>query len=203
MPSIYERIAGSNQYQITDRRLKLISWSVVTLSAISTGYVNGFSHRAQVGYWGAAGLAILTFLIVEGGLFTIEEGLREVFKGVTQRLLAWLCKWIIKGTMVMNAAYLCAIIAAVDPPPWLLEWNHWAFAVHFGVGLVLIAMIRDADPVIAARMLRLRSEMAQEDHIITRMAAAVGSPIALLGAKMRGFFDGLGLGWRLFRNKEG
>lgn len=201
--SSYEKLAGSKTYKNVDLRLKLISWSVITLSALATACVNGWSHRDVIGVPGAICLAILVFVIVEAALLTVEEGLRTTFKGGSQRLLAWLGKWLIKLTMISNAAYLCTMITGTTPPELLLFWNRWSFAVHFGIGLVLIPMIRDADPVIAARMLRLKAETAQEDQIINRMAAAVGSPFALIGARMRGFLDGLVLGFKLLGNREG
>lgn len=203
MPFSYKSLAQSENYKNIDWRLKIITWSVATISAISTAYSNGFSHRATIGTIGAIALAALTLLIVEFSLYTLEEGLRSTFKGGTQRSLAWLGKWTIKATMIGNAAYLCSIIAGVSPSPILLAWNRWSFAVHFAVGLLLIPMIRDADPVIANQMLRLRAETAQEDQIIARMAAAVGSPGALFGARVRGILDGMTLGWRLARNRQG
>lgn len=203
MPNIYERLANSEHYKSTDFRLKAIAWSVALISGLSTAYANGFSHRSNVGTGGAILLALLTLAIVEGSLFTLEDGLRSTFKGGTQRALATLGKWLIKGTMCGNAAYLACVIGGVIPPPALLTWNRWSFAVHFAVGLILIPAIRDADPVVANRMLTLRAESSQEDHIVTRLSAAVASPFALLGARVRGALDGLALGWKLARNRQG
>jgi hypothetical protein len=176
---------------------------VATISAISTAYANGFSHRSHLGLWWSIILAALTLLIVEFSLYTLEEGLRSTFKGGTQRALAWFGKWAIKLTMIGNACYLCCMIAGLTPPPELLFWNRWSFAVHFAIGLVLIPMIRDADPVIAARMLQLRAETAQEDQILSRLAFALASPFALFGARLRGLFDGISLAFRLALNRQG
>jgi len=149
--SAYEALAASEHYRSVDWRLKFISWSVATISAISTAYANGFSHRSHLGFWPSLLLAGLTLIIVEFSLYTLEEGLRSTFKGGMQRALAWSGKWIIKLTMVGNAAYLCCVIGGVTPLAKLLFWNRWSFAVHFAVGLVLIPMVRDADPVVISR----------------------------------------------------
>jgi hypothetical protein len=199
----YQKLANSIDYKSVDWRLKLITWSVATISAISTAFSNGYSHRSVIGVWGAIGLGLVTLCIVEGSLYTLEEGLRSCFKGGTQRMLAQIGKWTIKATMIANLAYLCTMIAGVAPPAHLLFWNRWSFAVHVAIGLILIPAVRDADPVIANRMLQLRAETAQEDQIVSRLAAALSSPFAMLGARMRGTLDGLALGWRLARNRQG
>jgi hypothetical protein len=201
--SAYDRLANSQPYQRVDLKLKIITWTVATISAFSTAYANGISHKAVIGTEAAWLLGAGIFLIVEFSLFTLEQGLRETFKGGTQRALASIGKWLIKATMVANAAYLCCMITGVSTPETLLLWNRWSFVIHFGIGLVLIPLIRDSDPVIAARMLQLRAETAQEDQIVSRLASTLASPFALAGARLRGVFDGLSLGWRLFRNKAG
>jgi hypothetical protein len=200
--SAYERLANSRSYVSVDFKLKIITWITITLSAASTAIANGLSHKDNIGDW-AWGLGIATFLIVEGSLYTLEQGLRETFKGGTQRTLAALGKLIIKATMIANAAYLCCLIAGLGVPAALLFWNRWSFAVHFAIGLILIPWIRDSDPVIAARMLQLRAETAREDQIVSRLASALASPFALGGARLRGAWDGFKLGMRLLFNRQG
>lgn len=210
--SAYENLANSENYKSVDGRLKLITWTVATVSAIATAYVNGFSHENRLtvlagdklyGQLLAIGLGLATFAIVEGSLYTLEQGLRTTFKGGTQRALASLGKYTIKATMIANAAYLVCVIGDVAPPEYLLIWNRWAFVIHFAIGLLLIPAIRDADPVVAARMLKLRAETAQEDQIVSRLASALASPFALFGARFRGMWDGLWLGVRLVFNNRG
>jgi hypothetical protein len=201
--SAYERLANDQRYISVDFKLKIITWTVAILSGISTAYANGYSHVARLGTEAAIVLGFVTLLIVEGSLYTLEEGLRTTFKGGTQRALATLGKWIIKATMIANAAYLCCVIADLAIPEYLLIWNRWSFAVHFGIGLILIPLIRDADPVVANRMLQLRAETAQEDQIVSRLASALASPFALFGARFRGMWDGLWLGVRLVFNNRG
>lgn len=201
--SAYETLAASETYKSVDWRLKVITWSVATISAISTAYANGLSHRDRLGLGWAIILGLLTLLIVEFSLYTLEEGLRSTFKGGTQRALAWFGKSAIKLTMIGNACYLCCVIAGINTPASLLFWNRWSFAVHFAIGLVLIPMVRDSDPVIAARQLQLRAETAQEDQILARLAFALASPFALFGARIRGLLDGLWLGFRLAFNRQG
>jgi hypothetical protein len=203
LQSRYEALAQSDTYKTVDGRLKIITWSVATISALSTAYSNGYSHRNAIGLAWAVILAVLTLSIVEGSLYTLELGLRTTFKGGTQRTLAWLGKWIIKITMIGNAMYLCCKIAVVESPAWLSFWNRWSFAVHFGIGLILIPMIRDSDPVVANRMLSLRAETAQADMVIARLAGALASPFAMFGTRLRGWIDGFKLGWRLAINRQG
>lgn len=210
--SAYANLANSENYKSVDGCLKLITWTVATVSAIATAYVNGFSHETRLTFLAGAktygvllaiALGLATFAIVEGSLYTLEQGLRTTFKGGTQRALANLGKYTIKLTMVANAAYLVCVIGDVAPPGNLLIWNRWAFVVHFAIGLILIPAIRDSDPVVAARMLELRAATAQEDQIVSRLASALASPFALAGVWLRGQLDGMGLGWKLFRNKSG
>ena len=134
--------------------------TAATLAAISTAYANNFSHTARIGIAGAVVLSLLTFAIVEFSTFTLEDGLRETFKGGTQRLLAKLTYWAIRVTMIANGALLSCFIAGVTPPAQLRFWSHWSFAFHLGVGLVLIPLIRNADPVVAHRMLELKAATA-------------------------------------------
>src|SRR5262249_27870357 len=154
-------------------------------------YANGFSHTARIGIAGAVVLALLTFAIVEFSTFTIEDGLRETFKGGTQRLLANLTYSAIRATMIANGALLSCFLAGVAPPSRLRFWATCSFALHLAVGLVLIPLIRNADPVTAHRMLELKAETAPADLVTTRKAAAIGHPVVLASARVRGFFAAL------------
>lgn len=201
--SAYDKLANDQRYITVDFHLKVITWTVAIFSGISTAYTNGVSHAAKLGLWCAVLLGVGTLFIVEYSLYTLEAGLRSTFKGGTQRALATFGKWTIKATMIANAAYLCCVIADLSIPEALSVWNRWSFAVHFAIGLVLIPLIRDADPVVANRMLQLRAETAQEDQIVSRLASALASPFALFGARLRGHCDGLWLGLRLLFNRAG
>jgi len=189
----YDTLGSSDSYCRVAGRLKLIDLCAATLAAISTAYANGFSHVARIGIGGAIVLAVLTFCIVEFSTFTLEDGLRETFKGGTQRLFANLTYWLIRATMVANGALLCCFIAGVQPPAQLRFWSHWSFAFHLAVGLVLIPLIRNADPVTAHRMLTLKAETAHADLVTTRKTAAIGNPVVLAAVRVRGFFDALAL----------
>lgn len=199
----YEKLAASPDYKKVEWMLRLIKWSVYVLSGVSTAFVNGLSHASVIGLWPAIGLGVLTFAIVELSLIAIEKGLQTCFKGGSQRTWAWLTKILLKATMVCNAGWVAWHINGGSPPYWLDFWAHWSFVVHFGAGLILVPIIHDADPVVQNRMLELRAETSQTDQIILRLSAAIGSPFALMGAKLRGALDGLALGWNLLWNKEG
>ena len=201
--SAYEKLALSQPYQRVDFKLKLITWTTATISAVATAYGNGLSHKETIGVKAAWALGVGIFLLVEFSLYTLEQGLRETFKGGTQRALATVGKWIIKVTMVANAAWMCCKIAGAPVPELLSLWNKWSFVIHFGIGLLLIPAIRDADPVVASRMLQLRAETAQEDQIISRLATALASPFPMVGVRLRGWFDSMALAWRLLRNPQG
>jgi hypothetical protein len=199
----YDTLASSDSYRRVSGRLKLIDLCAATLAAISTAYVNGFSHTARIGMAGAVVLAMLTFSIVEFSTFTLEDGLRETFKGGTQRLLANLTYWAIRATMIANGALLSCFVAGFTPPAQLRFWSHWSFAFHLAVGLILIPLIRNADPVTAHQMLTLKAETAHADLVITRKAAAIGNTVVLASARVRGFFDALALAWALLWQRNG
>jgi hypothetical protein len=99
--------------------------------------------------------------------------------------------------MVLNAALLCAWIVGVEIPPWLMFWNHWSIACHFALALIGVAAVRDADAVVENRMLELKAETARQDIITARKTSAIGNPLVLLFAKLRGFIDAISLAVRL------
>lgn len=193
----YENFASSQPYQRVFARLRVIDLAAATLAAVATAYSNAFVHVPVIGWVAAVLLAVFIFCIVEGSTFVLEDGLREVFKGGTQRLLANFTYWTIRATMVLNAALLCCAIGNLQKPEWLLTWQHWSFVYHLGLALVLIPLIRNTDPVVAFRMLTLKAETAHEDLVVTRKSAAIGSSLALMAARMRGFFDTVFLSWHL------
>jgi len=51
--------------------------------------------------------------------------------------------------------------------------------------------------VVANRILELKAATARQDLITARKATAIGSPLALIAANLRGFFDAVGLSFRL------
>lgn len=64
-------------------------------------------------------------------------------------------------------------------------------------------MVRDADAVVRNRILELRAETGRQDLITARKSAAVGSSLALVAAKIRGFFDAASLSLRILFNRSG
>ena len=107
-----------------------------------------------------------------------------------------------QATMILNAAVLTAWIVGLPLPFYLQQWFHWSIAVHFALALVGVAAVRDADAVVENRMLELKAAMARQDVVTIRKAAAIGNPLVLLAAKVRGFFDAWSLAWRLAGNRS-
>lgn len=133
-------------------------------------------------------LAILIAGFVEKFFFTLRHGLTTTYKAGKQRFYAQLCYRLIIATMVLNVALLCAWIVGFTPLPFLMLWNHWPIAVHFGLALLGVTAVRDADAVIENRMLELKAATARQDIVAIRKAAAVGNVMVLLCAKARGLF---------------
>src|SRR5262245_44907618 len=84
------------------------------------------------------------------------------------------------------------------PPEWLLFYNHYSIAIHFCAALLGVSMIRDADAVVQNRILELRAETARQDIVTLRKSAAIGSPLAVLSARLRGYFDVVTLSFRIY-----
>ncbi|MCI0662276.1 MAG: hypothetical protein L0220_14495, partial [Acidobacteria bacterium] len=68
--SIYDRIAGNDDYQRNNNNLKLIQFCVITVSAAATGFVNAFVHRERLGWIVATLLALFITGFVEKFYFT-------------------------------------------------------------------------------------------------------------------------------------
>jgi hypothetical protein len=199
----YEKLAGSDDYQKNSNSLRIIQIAVVSLSAIATGYTNAIIHENRLGFWGAHGLAILVAFFVERFYFVLRHGLTTTYQSGKQRLYAMACYRIIQATMILNCAILTMWIAELPVPPWLEFWNHWSLCVHFGLALLGVQSVRDSDAAIENRMLELKAECARQDLVTLRKAAAIGSPLALAAAKLRGLFDAIALSCRLLFSKGG
>jgi hypothetical protein len=193
----YEAIAGSSDYKRNENNLRVIQVAVVIVSAIATGFVNAFAHRERIGDYLAFGLALLIIAFVERFYFVLRDGLTTTYQAGKQRLYAQLCYRAIQITMILNAAILCAWIVGLDVPWWLNWWNHWSIAVHFALALIGVQAVRDSDSVVANRILELKAATARQDLVTARKATAIGSPLALIAANARGFFDAIALSFRL------
>jgi hypothetical protein len=193
----YQRLAETDDYKRNENNLKLIQICVVTVSAVATGFVNAFAHLERLGWLWASLLALLVTGFVEKFYFTLRHGLTTTYKSGKQRLFAWAWYRILQATMVLNATLLCAYIVGFEPPPWLLFYNHYSIAVHFCAALIGVSAVRDSDAVVENRMLELKAETARQDLITARKTAAIGSPLVLVFAKLRGFFDSVSLSFRL------
>jgi hypothetical protein len=193
----YQQIAGGDDYKKNTRDLRVIQWAVVTISAIATGYTNGFAHEEKIGVEASFVLAVLIVVFVERFYFVLRHGLTSVYQAGKQRFYALLCYRAIQVTMILNAAILTAYIVDLPVPAWLELWNHWSIAFHFALALVGVQAVRDSDSVVENHMLELKAATAAQDIITAQRTAAVGNPIVLIFAKVRGFFDAIGLALRL------
>jgi hypothetical protein len=104
----YEQIAGGDDYKKNFRDLRVIQWAVVTVSAIATGFTNGFAHRDRIGDEASFGLSVLIVAFVERFYFVLRHGLTSVYKAGKQRFYAMVCYRAIQITMILNAMILCA-----------------------------------------------------------------------------------------------
>src|SRR6266511_4777221 len=199
----YERLAGTNDYTKNERRLKLIQICTVTLSAAATGYVNAFAHAQRLGVPLSFVLAVLVTGFVEGFFFTLRHGLTTTYKSGSQRLYAQIWYRVLQATMVLNVTLLGLWIFGLEPPEWLLFYNHYSIAIHFCAALIGVSMIRDADAVVRNRILELRAETGRQDLITARKSAAIGSSLALIAAKTRGFLDAVSLSLRILFSRSG
>jgi hypothetical protein len=200
--NVYSRIAADDDYQRNLGKLGLVQFCVITVSAVATGVTNAFAHRDKLGVAGAIILALLIMSFVEVFYFVLRHGLATVYKGM-QRLAAETCYRIIQGTMVLNAAVLCAWVVGIQMPPLLALWNRWSIVVHFTLALVGVSAVRDSDPVTANKILELKAETAKQDLITIRKAAALGNPVVMLAAKMRGLMDGFSLARQILSDSTG
>jgi hypothetical protein len=104
----YQQLAGGNDYKKNVRDLRVIQWAVVTVSAIATGFTNGFAHRNRIGDELSFILAMLIVVFVERFYFVLRHGLTSVYQAGKQRFYALLCYRAIQITMILNGAILTA-----------------------------------------------------------------------------------------------
>ena len=193
----YQRFAQTDVYQKNRRSLSNIQYGVVALSAVSTGITNALAHRKRIGDLAAVALALLVVAFVERLYVVVQDGLSKVYKSGKQRFFAAATYRIIQATMILNGATLVAWIVGFPLPPALELWNHYSIVVHFGLALVAVPANLDADAVVQNRLLELKVETARQDIVTARKASAIGSPLALFAANLRGFFDTVALSARL------
>lgn len=193
----YEQIAEGSDYRKNENNLRIIQAAVVTVSAVATGFVNAFAHRERIGDHAAFGLALLIVAFVERFYFVLRHGLTTTYKAGKQRFYAMVCYRAIQATMILNAMILTSWVVGFPIPAWLDVWNHWSIAMHFGLALIGVQAVRDTDAVIENRMLELKASTARQDIITLRKAAAIGSPLSLIAARVRGIFDAIALSFRL------
>lgn len=193
----YEQLAGGNDYKKNVRDLRVIQWAVVTVSAIATGFTNGYAHRDRIGDEASFALAVLIVAFVERFYFVLRHGLTTTYQAGKQRFYALLCYRAIQITMILNGAILTAYIVGLAVPAWLELWNHWSIAFHFGLALIGVQAVRDSDAVVENQMLELKAATAAQDIITAQRTSAIGNPIVLITARLRGFFDAAWLAFRL------
>src|SRR5262245_8391375 len=199
LDNAYERLSETDDYKRNQRNLRGIQLVVITASAIATGVVNSFAHLERLTWWGAIPLAFGITWFVERFYFVLRHGLTTCYKAGKQRFYAILCYRAIQITMGLNMALFTAYAVGFAIPDWLMIWNHWSIAAHFTLALFGVAAVFDSDAVVENRMLELKAETARQDLVTARKAAAIGNPIVLCSAKVRGFLDACGLAYHLLR----
>jgi hypothetical protein len=93
-------------------------------------------------------------------------------------------------------------VVGAELPELLRLWNRWSIAVHFGLALVGVSAVRDADAVVEHRIRKLKAEAIQEDIATIRRAAINDNPLVIAAAKVRGIMDGINLAIQLIRDKS-
>jgi hypothetical protein len=199
----YARLAGSDDYIKNSRYLSAIQVCVVTVSCAATGAVNSLAHVSRLGLPLAIALAVVVTGFVEGFYFVLHHGLTTTYKSGKQRFYATVCYRLIQATMVLNIALLCCYVVGFGVPPWLNLWNHYSILCHAALAIIGVAAVRDNDTVVAHRMLALRAETAEQDLIVGRRAAALGSPYAFVATAIKGHFENLGLAFRILFTRSG
>ena len=139
---------------------------------------------------------------VERFYFVLRHGLTTCYQAGKQRFYAVLCYRAIQITMGLNMAIFCAYAVGFAIPDWLLWWNHWSIAAHFTLALFGVAAVRDSDQVVENRMLELKAATARQDLVTARKSAAIANPAVLMAAKIRGWFDAMGLAAHLLRRRD-
>jgi hypothetical protein len=201
--AIYHRITGGdNDYQRNERSLEQIQFCVITLSAIATGSVNAFAHRERLGWIGASLLAILIMGFVEKFYFTLRHGLMTVYRSRKQRFVARLSYRAIQLTLILNATILCTWVTGLAMPDILSLYNRYSIAVHFALGLISVAAVRDYDSTGETRIREMKADAAEYDLLIIRRAAASNHPLLLIAARLRGWLDGISLAFQMLRDKQ-
>src|SRR5262249_54497729 len=79
----------------------------------------------------------------------------------------------------------------------------YSILCHFALAVVGVSAVRDSDAVIENRMLELKAETGRQDIITLRKSAAIGSPMTLFSAWLRGQFDALALSFRVLFGRGG
>lgn len=197
----YDKLAGSGDYQRNQGNLRIIQLCVITVSALATGWVNAFAHQERLGLIGSLLLAVLIAGFVEKFFFTLRHGLTTTYKAGKQRTYAQMCYRVIQLTMVLNVAVLTAWIVGLYLPPYLQFWYNWSIVVHFALALIGVTAVRDSDSVTENNMLELKAATARQDIVTIRKAAAIGNPVVLMAARVRGLMDAMGMAWKLLWRK--
>jgi len=103
--------------------------------------------------------------------------------------------------MTLNATILCAWVVGIALPPYLQVYSRYSIALHFLLALIGVSAVIDHDAVAESRIRELKAEAGREDIIAIRRAAVSDSPFLLFAAKLRGWFDGVNLAFKLLQDK--
>ena len=198
--NIYSRLAGDDNYQRNRANLGLIMLCVITVSAIATGGTNAYAHVGQLGVPLAILLGLIISAFVEKFYLTLRHGLTLVYEKGKQRTYAVLWYRLLQTMMVLNVTLLGIWIVGIEPPAWLLSYNHYSIGLHFAAALLGVSSVLDSDPVIENRRLELKAEMALQDLVTIRKAALFSNPVVTLAARIRVLIDAFKLAGQILSN---
>jgi hypothetical protein len=185
LTNVYSRFSGSDNYQRNRANLGLIMFCVITVSAVATGATNAYSHVGRVGWFWAGLIALLISAFVEKFYLTLRQGLTEVYEKGRQRAFATWWYRLLQTMMVLNVTLLGIWIVGIEPPAWLLSYNHYSIGLHFAAALLGVSSVLDSDPVIENRRLEMKAQAALQDLITIRKAALYGNPVVMLAVRFK------------------
>jgi hypothetical protein len=133
----------------------VILLGVTLLSAVSSFviYREGFQDMGPVA---SAALGVVAVTTVEGAFIWLVFGYTTVLSGMHERFFAFVGMWGLMATMLLNVVTHFMMVKQVPLHPFQQAWLSWGAVSIFIAVLVLVLMIKLADPVIQFVTLSLR-----------------------------------------------
>src|SRR5262245_4038198 len=133
----------------------VILLGVTLLSAVSSFviYREGFQDTGPVA---SAALGLVAVITVEGAFIWLVYGYTVVLSGMHERFFAFLGMWGLVATMLLNIVTHFMLVKRVRLNSFQQAWLSWGAVSVFIAVLVLVLIIKLADPVIQFVTLSLR-----------------------------------------------